>query len=345
MKWNKKIFIVVGIGLMLVLAVFLDRLVNIDRKKDPLAQKVMEEKDIYREQDLSDLVISENEDQVVYEDRKRTKFSSADMQERALYFGNVWNNLCQYIPNTVEKYVCPLPTPILYEDGYEEDENAYQEYLKLLLENLNTDTKMIDVSESTGAHIDEGCFYRYSSSLSNRGGYYATNVLLDVMGEKRLPAFTEYREELYPAADEADEFDPTYLYTLPGSKNCCELFDEDDEGKINSRKYPIIAKHGVQSGSVVTGEAYEWIVMEGDGAEDAVLLIADNSGKAIAPYLANQYYKIILVDLEWGRVFGSGEYSVESFLKQYHITKVVCAQNASEMGNTGSSRVLNKFAE
>lgn len=345
MKWNKKIFIAVGIGFMLVAVVFLDRLVNIDQKKDPLDQKVMEEKDIYREQDWSDIVISENEDQVVYEDRRRTRFSSVDIQERALYFGNVWNNLCQYIPDTVEKYVCPLPTPILYEDGYEEDENAYQEYLKLLRENLNTDTKVGNLFGSIEDHIDEGCFYRYTDALSNRGGYYVANTLLDMMGEKSLLALEEYREELYSVRSEGDVPDPTYLYTLPDSKSYCELFQIDAEGKIYSQKYPVVAKRGRQEGSVLKDGNYEWAVIEGDGAKDAVLLIADNSGKAIAPYLANQFHKVIVVCLDFGSLFGTGEYSVERFFEQYHITKIICAQDVSKMGKIESSYILNKFAE
>lgn len=345
MKWSKRIFIAAGIGLALVSAVLLDRLTNIDRKKDPLDQKVMEEKDIYREQGWSELVISENEDRVIYEDRERERFSAGDVRERASYFTDIWNHMCQYLPNTIEKYVIPVPAPIMYEAGYEEDRDAYQEYLRLLREGLNSDTKLGDISERLAGHIEEGCFYRYSNSLSNRGGYYAAEALLEMTGEEPLPALTEYREELYPASDEGDVFDYTYLYTLPGSKNYCEVFRKDDEGQIHSRKYPVISRREKQSGSVVTGESYEWIVIEGDEEEESVLLIADDSGKAMAPYLANRCHKVILVDLEWGRAFGTGEYSVENFLRQYHITKVVCAQNASKMGLAGNSRVLNKFVK
>lgn len=343
MRWSRRILSVAGIGIMLVLTVFLDRLVNMDRQNDPTDKRTMEATDIYRDLGYSELILLQDEREVIYEDRKRTRFSTADIQERASYLTKVWERMCEHIPENIVKYVIPLPTPILYEDGYEEDQKAYQEYVSLLYKNLNPDTEVLDISESLKIHADEGIFYRYLDSLSNRGGYYAAEVLFERTGEKELPMLSEYYEELYSIYGEGDAIDPTYLYTLPNSQNFCEVFRKNNEGEINSNKCPVIIKRGQQGGSVVAGGSYEWAAIEGDGTEGAVLFLADSSGKAMAPYLANCYRKVIIVSMNWGEAFGSKAYSIENFLEEYGITTVILAQDSSKMGTVGESHVLNKF--
>lgn len=345
MGWNRRILTAAGIGIMLAAAVFLDRLVNMDRRNDPTDQKAVEAKDIYRDLEDSELILLQNEKEVVYEDRKRTRFSMADLQERASYLIKCWKHMCGHIPENVTKYVIPLPTPILYEEGYEEDQKAYQEYVSLLCKNLNPDTEVLDISGSLAIHAGEGIFYRYLDSLSNKGGYYAAETLLESMGEKELPMLSEYYEELYSIYGEGDAIDPTYLYTLPDSKNFCEVFRKDDGGKITSKKCPVVIKRGQQGGSVITGGRYEWAVIEGDGTEGAVLFLADDSGKAMAPYLANRCRQVVIVSLNWGEAFGNKTYPIEDFLEAYGITTVILAQDSSKMGTAGYSHALNKFVE
>lgn len=312
---------------------WLDWLVNWDHHLDPTEVKVVTDRERYRPGERSDNIVSENEMAVWYEDRVRYRYPAANM-ERVERLLQVWDNFSLHVPPEVERCLVSVPPPIVFESGYEGDLEAY----RTLIQGLSEGTEIVDLYPILAKHEDEYIYYRESEELTNRGAYYAANALLEKLEGESLPPLEDYTEELYHRSS----LEPTYLYSLPGSKGYCEAYTAR-EGAVQSVKRPVLIKSGASAGTVF-GEAL-WAVVEGDGEEDkgALLLIGDRSGKALAPFLANYYHRVYYLSLVWDGQAEIRLQPVEEIIAEYDVRKIVYAQAGPYMGSRSTSRALTAF--
>lgn len=265
-------------------------------------------------------------------------------RERSRKMAENWKNFLQVVPGQVKNYILPIPEPIIYEEGFESDYKAYEDFLELLSGQLGENSEVINISEDLEKYKAEEIYFKCKSSLTCRGGYYAAGSVLKKLDKGSIPDLDMYEEELYHTPDgNSDEAD--YLYTLPGSKNYCEIFNIQDNGKVISWKSPIIRKGEVEEGTVMGGEFFDWAVVEGDGEPErgVLLLMGDISAKMMVPYLANYYNRIYFVCLEGNGDFGTRYNPVEDIFEEYQISEIVYAQKASDIGVSALSAALGNF--
>ena len=339
---NRKLILLLLLPPALLLLGYLHWLTNWERAADPVMARNITDRERYRPDSWSDEIIAQDETAIWYEDRVREHFPTEGDQERIEYLLQGWNSLFAYIPEGVDSYIVPIPIPILYEEEGTEDYQRYRNFIRKLSERAEHKGVVTDLYETLSEHKEEYIYYSETKALTNLGGYYAADGLLAAMGEKGLPELAEYEEELY-VMDESSEL--TYLYTLPGSKGYCEVFNVNDSGLIHSMKKPVLRKRGTGPGSVIAGSHHNWAVVEGDGGkeEGVVLLIGDNSAKIMAPFLANHFQQVYYVFLDWDYYFGTEYHLIDRIFEEYDIRKVVLAQWASDIGQVGKMRAFREL--
>lgn len=329
-----------------VLLCCLDWLTNWEKAADPVMSRSVTEREQYRPDAWSDEIIMQDETTIWYEDRVRERFPTEGCEERIEYILRGWRNLSACISEGVDSYVVPIPTAILYEKEGEEDRKRYRDFIDELSTELGQAGQVIDLYEALAEWKEEYIYYSETMAITNLGGYYATNGLLQAMGEGTLPDLEEYEEELYYGVS-ASEDEITYLYSLPGSRGYCELFTIHENGQIQSAKKPTIRRGGAGTGSVIAGGNHSWAVVEGDGEEEAgtLLLIGDESAKAMVPFLANHFHKVYYVFLNWDPWFGTRHHSIDKIFEEYDVRKVVLAQWASDIGNADKMAAFQGFCK
>lgn len=365
MRIGRKVLFAVALLCALAIVVFLDILVNESAQEQSTARRALEEKEKYngyglpKGMELSNHIIYEDKKEIWYEDRVLRHFSDENMEQRAELIRWQWMNFSDRIPKGVKIWIVLLPERILYEAGYEEDKEQYDRFINLMKQEFQEPERILNLYQEMAIHKDEYIFYRKNTGITNRGGYYAAQALLERMGEDKLPKLSAYREELYPAGETVTTGeknrkeqmrslipeDLTYLYEFPGSKNCCEVFSVENGERLREKR-PTISKSGLRSGSVIKNGKFSWAVVEGDdqkGSSETLLLIGDRTAKSMIPFLANYYAKVYYIPVEWNESLGSEEQPVEDLFFQYTIKNVVFAQTASQMGDEGYSPAMRHF--
>lgn len=299
---------------------------------DPVMSRNITEKEQYRPDSWSEEIIAQDETTIWYEDRVRERFPAEGSGERIEYLMRGWENLSASVPEDVDRYIVPIPVPILFEREGAEDYSLYRDFVENLSVKAGQESIVIDLYEALGEHREEYIYYSETRALTNLGGYYASDGLLTAMGEESLPELSRYEEELYYGKGMSSEL--TYLYSLPESKGCCEVFTIEDSGEIRSVKKPVLREGGAGDGSIIAENYHNWAVVEGDGEKEkgTLLLIGDSSAKVMAPFLANRFRQIYYVFLDWDLYFGTEYHPIDRIFEEYDVRKVVLAQWASDIG-------------
>lgn len=326
------------LSLAMVLLIFLDGLANWERVTDPVQEKGVERKDLYRPDDWSEEIVMESKTAIWYQDRVRYRFLPMGQAQLENLLRS-WKRLSGLIPENTERYVVPIPPPVVFEEGCDADAAAYRELLRNLTEEL--DGEVIDLYPALEERSGEYTYYGEETALTNQGAYYAANQLLTALEGEALPPLENYDEELYHGSDT----DPTYLYSLPGSKGYCQQFTVGAGGEISSIKKALLRKHEVGSGSVIASQACHWAVVEGDGEEETgtLLLIGDRSGKVLVPFLANHYRRVYYVNLEEDLWLGTEIHPVEGIFEKYDVKRVIYMQWAPHIGDQSWCAAMSAF--
>lgn len=330
-NWRRWIPAALLLGIALLF--FLDWLANWERLRDPTEEKTLTAREQYRPGERSPEIFSENEMAVWYADRVRYRYPAADL-DRVEVMLQAWEDLSAHVPPEVEQYLVPVPPPIVFEEGYEGDLAAY----RTLVRELSEGAEVVDLYRILEERSGEYTYYLGSEELTNRGAYYAANELLEALEGENLPPLEDYTEELYYRSS----LENTYLYTLPGSKGYCEAYTVTG-GAVQSVKRSALQKSGASAGSVLA--LVSWAVVEGDGEEDkgALLLIGDNSGKALVPFLANYYHRIYYLSLAWDGQAEARLQPVEDVIEEYGIRRIAYVQAGPYMGSGTTTRAFTAF--
>lgn len=344
---RKKLILLLTLPPALLLLGCLNWLTNWEKERmaDPVMSRNITEREQYRPDAWSEEIVTQDATTIWYEDRVREHFPAAGNAERTAYMLQGWKNFCAYIPEGVDSYLVPVPVPILFEKEGAEDYRLYQDFIESLSVRAGAESSVVDLYEALAAHKEEYIYYSETKALTNLGGYYAADGLLEAMGEEGLPELAEYEEELYYGTDALSEL--TYLYSLPGSKGYCELFTVEENGEIRSRKKPILRKSGAGDGSVIagTGSRHNWAVAEGDGGVEkgVLLLIGDSSAKVMVPFFADHFQQVYYVFLNMDSCFGTEYHPIDRIFEEYDVRKVVFAQWASDIGRAEEMAAFNEL--
>ena len=302
---------------------------------------------------LTEEALYENDVFIIFSDRVLFKYSLNS--ENEYYFANRTNYLNDVLGSDVHVSVMPIPTRIQYEsvelsENYQKQFNECIDYLK---EVLNEDIGLIDCSGLIDENGGRNLFYRTNDMWNMTGAYYGyyafcnetgtVSFSIDYFPEKQishfrgglisraLPTIPE-DHEIIPVLS-AIEDDPFFFRLAKDSKNY-ELVKDSESEKIFKR--PLIS-NTVTGNSSVVGSSVEYAIIPGNG-EGNVLLITDDNGKLIAPYLAENFENVIVFDIS--KYDGK---NMQQILAPYKISEVLVTESVERIGVKNQSIFYNSL--
>lgn len=347
----------------------LDYLVNEDRKTDPVKASVKAaQKDKFnqygleRDTGLSDESYYEDEEYIFYADRilKKFVYESGNLEEMA----GILSNLQNIVPEDVEQYLLPIPERIMWEPGYAEEKAEYSTFLQNLEGVVPDKMNLVNVLPILEEHPDEYLFFRTDSGWTSRGAYYGSQALCGEIGITpiELAGYEEYMFNTFQGSLQQslkDKYenteistklegipeDPLYYYLLPGAKNRSVRVKLVNHVETTDN-IQTVSKSRTGKAAFI-GSNYQWAVAEGDGKskekeKKTALLVCDENGQLLVPYLAGYYEKVYVVNSVYN------DFSVEDFkniFEEYEISDFILTQSAERIGDVSQSKLLKKIRD
>lgn len=358
-KYGCSIVLAILFAIVCVLA----QLIFAGETKDVAAEQKPLEKDLYDGNglitgtELSDQVIYESASIVCFKDRVLQKFRYDP--ENTKRVAAITEGILQTCPELKHVYVLPVPHRIFLEAGFEGEKETYQTYLTQLTEKLPEKAALVDVLPVLEKHQEEYIFFRTEDSWTARGACYGMEPLCERLGVKAFP-LSRYEEYMYTSFTGAlpllEEFkkqvagtlpaDRTYYYLLPDSVDRVEVIRTDEAGKEIRYKKPLITASARNNGAFI-GSRFTRAIVEGKACAKKyqgryVLVLCDERGKLLVPYLKDYYDGVYVVSVKEDP--GLSE-DLKAIVDAYHITEVVFAQGALEMGAAGFDLAFLRFYE
>ncbi len=312
-------------------------------------------------QTLSEVQIAEIGDVVCYEDRLFRRFTFS--LEHVTGIGTAAKNMLDRYPKLKNIYLVPSVGRVVIEPNFEEDRERFERYIERLKKTVGEGVTVIDPWEALSEHTDEYIFYLSEDSWTARGAYYVSAALCEAMGIDPIPLdayeahmYESFKGTLYSSTkkeyeklygeDEAAEtidFDDRCVYYLsPGSRNLERAFSEDGE-----TIQPIVSKIRVGMNTFVGGNDVEEVLLLGDGLseekkDETLLFLADGTGNVLAPYLANYYGSVYVVNISHDTEFLP---KLSGIIRKYGIDTVVISQRAARLGAGEWSAAISGLME
>ena len=177
----------------------------------------------------------------------------------------------------------------------------------------------VDFQSTLSAHADESIFYRTDHHWTTLGAFYGANALLEVLGKEPL------KEDNFTVEMASDSFHGT-LYSQSGihwlEPDTMEFWVEDaglnvtswrngtpEPGSLYDRSY--LEKKDKYSAFL--GGNQPLCVIKNDNVTDGskLLLVRDSYSDALAPFLAQRFSEVHLLDLRYYRA-SAAQYAEEN---------------------------------
>ena len=295
-------------------------------------------------------VLFETGEMIVYEDRVRMKFSYTDkqIQNAAKTIGQL-----KEIDGVENVFLVPVPPSILTEKSDAGAREEYEQYIKGLQQAVG-EKNVADVFPMLEER-EEAMFFRTDASWTPLGAYYGSCMVKEKLGAgiHELAEYEEYRYNSFKGdtyfmalevcPDESlKETVRTIMpetidcYIFPEGKNL-EKLEKKTESGTEWRACPVFVQSRKGIGTVVGGGKWTRAIVEGNGQAGGLLMLVDDSGKLMVPYLDEDYEKVYVVNISWCEEIKE---KLPGFIEKYGIRDIVWAQSAERIGNEGYSRAL-----
>ncbi|MCR5100758.1 MAG: hypothetical protein K6B41_05290 [Butyrivibrio sp.] len=303
----------------------------------------------------SNNILYSNNELVCYEDRVVTFFDDKDISYS--HISNLCRRLKKATDNKAEVYFVPMPKRVIYEAGYEEDKEKYDNYINKVNSTAGKHVNVIDLREQYDKLTDEFVFYRTEDTITAYGGVCAGQYIAEKIGmephntdDYEVTLFNKYvgdcisllgeyydekkiSDSVYLSARNIDE-DPMYIYKYKGNEYSERLSEKD-----GYYERPAVLSSSPGKVAFVGGNFYHAVITGNSKAQkDGVLIICDSSGKMIAPYLADYYKKVYVSNI--ARDDDLTVSSLQKIIRVYGIEEIIWAQEA---GNAGSEAYTNSL--
>ena len=190
----------------------------------------------------------------------------------------------------------------------------------VLRQAADTGLPVIDFSAALTAHADEPIFYRTDHHWTSLGAFYGANALLEVLGRESL------KQESFTPEIASTSFNGT-LYSQSGihwlTPDTMEYWvEEDGLTVIRGCAWSPPGCHPTGCGikdkyASFLGGNQPLCVIQNENARDGgkLLLIRDSYSDALAPFLAQSFEEVHLLDLRYYRM-SPAKYAAENGIDQ-----------------------------
>ena len=303
-------------------------------------------------QSLSNRKILETETVVAYTDRIFKLPSISDQQAGyALQAANAIQNACPGVKNV---YLLPIPGRAVLEPEYEEQTEQFERFVEQLQETGNVINVLPQLEENGGRDL----FFRTESSWTMGGAFYGYQAIREELGMEpdNLLGYRKYlfdsfhgsiltaqkaqcqsenlREQLRDIPN-----DPYVLYINGRNPNREKVTQEAEDGTTQTVARRTIRMSSMGPNGIVGGDDFFHSMVSGRG-QDGIVLVTDQTGKLLAPYLSEAFEWVYVVNVSEDKTFRQ---DLPEVLKEIGADTVIYAVEEKRLGSESYMRALNTF--
>ena len=302
---------------------------------------------------LSQRRIMETDTAVAYTDRVFRLLSISDQQAGyALQAAKALQNACPGVKNV---YLLPIPSRAVLEPDYPEQTEQFEGFVEELEETGN----VINVLPQLEANGGRDLFFRTESIWTMEGAFYGYQAILEKLGMEpddllgyRKYLFGDFHgsvltaqkaqcksekllEQLWEIPD-----DPYVLYINGRNPNREKLTQRNEEdGTIQTFARRTVRMSSMGPNGIVGGNHFLHSMVNGQG-QGGIVLVTDQAGKLLAPYLSEAYEWVYVVNVLEDKGFRQ---DLPGILEEIGADTVIYAATENHMGNQSYMRALNPF--
>ncbi len=241
-------------------------------------------------------------------------------ENSALNYANTISEFKSALGEDIEVYnmIVPNSTEFNLPDRFDEEieSNSERDNITVIYSNYTQDVKNVDIYNSLGENRNDYIFYNTDSNWTTLGAYYAYSEFMKSVG------FVPIEKETLQASPIDNFYGDFATSTLnrsllenPDTINCytmdidveCDIYSLDDSGNLkttpettnsmykildeNDKDYSTALLYGDNPLSVIDNKSLSH--------GNKLLLVKDSYGNAIAPYLANNYDEVHIIDFRY----------------------------------------------
>lgn len=299
-----------------------------------------------------DIAVQEASDQkyIVLEDRILLAYEHN--QPTLDYFVSCTQTFIDSLPDGIKSYVMVVPSRIAFEtpDVKSQSDDPASD-IHEVVSKFGSSVTAVDGYDAIAPHADESdLYFRTDHHWTMHGAYYAANALLEAAGMDELtfkdyaketgPSFLGYLYSNYPS--ELLESHPDELVYYHNG----EIKDEvvavpGNGGKIKEEPGKVIDE---SRGGYYTfvGRPYATAVIDGNQSSDRVLMVvSDSYAQTIAPWLADAFGKVIIVD---PRYYEGGHEGLLELIESESVTDLCVLQSSLNLPYATFSALIGGLA-
>lgn len=302
---------------------------------------------------LSQRRIMETDTAVAYTDRVFRLLSISDQQaDYTLQAAKALQNAC---PGVKKVYLLPIPDRAVLEPDYPEQAEQFESFV----ESLQETGDVINVLPQLEANGGRNLFFRTESSWTMEGAFYGYQAILEKLGREpddllgyRKYLFGDFHgsvltaqkaqcksekllEQLWEIPD-----DPYVLYINGRNPNREKLTQGNEEdGTIQTFPRRTVRMNSMGPNGIVGGNHFLHSMVSGQG-QGGIVLVTDQAGKLLAPYLSEAYEWVYVVNVLEDEGFRQ---DLSGILEEIGADTVIYAATENRLGNKSYMRALNPF--
>lgn len=302
---------------------------------------------------LSQRRIMETDTAVAYTDRVFRLLSISDQQAGyALQAAKALQNACPGVKNV---YLLPIPGRAVLEPDYPEQTEQFENFVEELEETGN----VINVLPQLEANGGRNLFFRTEISWTMEGAFYGYQAILEELGMEpdNLLGYRKYLFETFHGSVLANQKalcqseklleqlweipdDPYVLYINGRNPNREKLTQENrKDGTVQTFARRTVRMSSMGPNGIVGDDNFLHSMVSGQG-QGGIVLVADQAGKLLAPYLSEAYEWVYVVNVLKDESFRQ---DLPEILKEIGADTVIYAVEENLLGDKSYMRALNPF--
>lgn len=302
---------------------------------------------------LSQKKILETDTTVAYADRIFQLLSISDQQAGyALQAAQAMQNACPGVKNV---YLLPIPGRAVLEPDYPEQTEQFESFV----ESLQETGDVINVLPQLEANGGRNLFFRTEISWTMEGAFYGYQAILEKLGMEpddllgyRKYLFGDFHGSVLTAQKaqckseklleqlQGIPDDPYVLYINGGNPNREKVTQEyDPEDTVQTVARRTVRMSSMGPNGIVGNNDFLHSMVNGRG-QGGIVLVTDQAGKLLAPYLSEAYEWVYVVNVLEDEGFRQ---DLPEILEEIGADTVIYAATENRLGNKSYMRAMNPF--
>lgn len=270
-----------------------------------------------------------------------------------VYFEQSVQQLFSALPQNVDKYLMVVPSRVEFEtDDVRAQSDSSQQDIQDIYDAMPDTVTTVDVYSALAEHSSEDIFFRTDHHWTELGAYYGAQQLFSAAGVSYDPierytrmtgtSYLGYLYATFPSSTLKQHPDELVYYVRDDAIADETVTVSTGNGKYETRTGKVVDP--TRSGyDAFVETSFSQAIIEGSANNGRVLMVvSDSYMQAMAPWLADNYSKVILID---PRYYEDGKSGMLALVEEYDVTDFLVLQSTLNLPYATFSTLLAELGE